>query len=113
MKSLVLRGNQDGHTVEIRETNTGVLFYAHYGNGSPYQMTISRTEARELREYLDMENVPPFAVKPAAGHGLRIVQEADGRTWVRIHDAAGAGRLVFIPDDETGRLYDWLGDLLG
>lgn len=111
MKSLILNGTETGHTVEMHPAFGGCKIYASYA-GSPLMITLDAGEAKRLSEYLDMENVDPYDSRNE-NMALRVVQEADGRTWVRVWHETGVGRLIFLPDEETGRLYDWLGDLLG
>lgn len=112
MRTILLNGVDPGHTVELRQTPEGCKVYVSYSPGSPILISLDKGEAQRLYEYLDMENVDPYTAWN--GHmGLRVVQEADGRTWVRAWHETGAGRLIFLPDAETGRLYDWLGGLLG
>lgn len=86
----------------------------HYGaKDQGLSVILDVNQVRELRDYLDMENVPPFAANSVTDEmRIRVIQEPDGRTWVRIFRDSGRGKLVFLSDHETGQLYDWLGDAL-
>lgn len=73
---------------------------------------LDRSQLRKLSEYLDMENVPPYV---GLGYPLsvRVYQEDDGTTWVRVfHVDERSGRLSCLSDDETGELYSWLDSWL-
>lgn len=111
MIDLTLNGTEIGHEIQMHpDDQKGCKVYAFY-SGSPIMIHVDRRELQRLSDYLDMENVDPYDTRNE-NMGLRVVQEADGRTWVRVWHETGVGRLVLLPDEETGRLYDWLSDLL-
>jgi hypothetical protein len=89
-------------------------FRLHYGaEDHGLSVLLSRQQVQAMYEYLDMEGVDPFAeISLTDEMRIRVIQEPDGRTWVRIFRPSGAGKLVFLTDYETGRLYDWLGEAL-
>lgn len=82
----------------------------HYGSrdqGLSLLMTSHQVQA--FYNYLDMENVPPLVIDGVT-MCLRVVQEPDGRTWVRIYRADDSrSKLTFLTDHETSALYEWLG----
>ena len=69
---------------------------------------------RAIRDYLDMEFVPPFMAFPEDGtEVLRVYQEDDGMTWFRVfHTETKEGRLSCLSNYETGQLYEWLNSQL-
>lgn len=100
--------------LEISAQNNMVQFWLHYGvKDQGLSVILSQRQLHELHEYLDMENVEPFvADSDEDGVRIRVIQEPDGRTWIRIFHVSGTGKLIFLTDDETGQLYEWLGALL-
>lgn len=82
-----------------------------YGKRDQGLYTILTAEQiKKLAEYLDSENVPPYVAPSAIGEcALRVIQESDGRTWVRVYRMrTGASKLLFLSDHQTGQLYDFL-----
>lgn len=86
-------------------------FRVHYGKADTgICVLLNSYQVRALCDYLDMEHVPPFtAISLTEETSLKVIQEPDGRTWIRAYwTDTGRGKLTFLNNEETGRLYEWL-----
>lgn len=74
---------------------------------------LSLDQVRELRDYLDMEYMPPFVALGDTLKCLRVYQEDDGMAWFRVyHTEEQSGRISCFTDAETDAFYEWLNSQL-
>lgn len=86
------------------------IFHRTTDGGISVLLDVDRV--RELHEYLDMENAGNFIVRDIQT-SLVVFQEEDGTTFFRTYwNGSGRSKLIYVSDEDTGRLYEWLGNAL-
>lgn len=85
---------------------------AHLKLGNPISVVLDVDGVRALHEYLDMENAGNFVLRDAEA-SLVVYQEDDGQTFIRTYrNPSGRSQLAYLSNEDTGRLYGWLGAAL-
>lgn len=94
----------------IDDTMSLRIFHRTTDGGISVLLTVE--QVRELRDYLDMENAGNHTVRDNQT-SLVVYQEDDGTTFFRTYwNGSGRSKLIYVSDEDTGRIYEWLGGAL-
>jgi hypothetical protein len=91
---------------------TMILNIFHRTTDGGISVLLELDKVRALHEYLDMEDAGNF-IACDVQTTLVVYQEEDGTTFFRTYwNGSGRSKLIYVSDEDTGRLYEWLGDAL-